>query len=352
MALTWVATDHKTGRLLADLRDLECDRVSSVVGAYTTATARLPVPTAPEGWQRATLPGASVLVLLDDNVPLWGGVVTRRARGLGDAVELSLATAEAYLDRRYVGDFSRTGASQTSIAAGLVSSFATGWPLRVEAAPSAVLRDRAYEDRGDKTVLSALTELSGVQGGPEWTITWEWVRDPERIIPVFRVADRIGSPVPDGLGPAATFEAPGPVADATLVEDYGDGKGATDVMAVSSGSVDERPQSPRQVASGSERPPFEERFTPSTSITEVSTLTEHAREALSRMASGATALTLVADMATAPRLHRDWWAGDDVGYRVQAPAFPDGLEGVARCIGWEIDLTGVPTVAPILATED
>ncbi|QCB93294.1 hypothetical protein [Cellulomonas shaoxiangyii] len=385
MALSWVAADARTGKVLAEMPDLSCERVGVVLGAYTSAAASLPVPTAPEGWARATLPGGAFLVLLDDDEPSWGGLVTRRTRTLGDTVDLSLATIEAYLDRRYVRDRTFTGASQTQIVRLLVEEFATDFPIEVEVAPSVVTRDRAYANESDKTLLSVLTELSGVEDGPEFTVRWAWRHDPERLVPVLHVADRIGSPVPPDLGPAATFEAPGPVVQLELVEDYGAGKGATDVMAVSSGSVGERPQSPRQIAAQSERPPFEFRFTPSTSITEVSTLTSHAAEALALMADGARTLSLAAVIDQAPRLGRDWWIGDDIGYRVgdvwtervglfpgggafpgpatfpaqpedvekyNIPAFPGGLMGVARCIGWEIDLTGVPTVAPILEMED
>lgn len=384
MTLSWVAADARDGRVLAELPDLSCDRVGVILGAYTISTASLPVPTAPEGWTRATLPGAAFLVLLDDDEPVWGGLVTRRTRSLGDTVELSLATVEAYLDRRYVRDRSFTATSQTQIVRLLVEEFVAGFPMRVDAAPSTVMRDRVYADESDKTVLSVLTELSGVAGGPEWSISWEHRTAPERYMPVLRVADRIGSPVPPGMGPAATFEAPGSVVHVELVEDYGAGKGATDVMAVSSGSVGERPQSPRQIAGQSERPPFQHRFTPSTSITAVSTLTSHAAQALAQMADGARALSLSAVISEAPRLGRDWWIGDDIGYRVgdvwterlglfpgggafpgsgtfpaqpvdvvkhSVPSFPGGLLGVARCIGWEIDLTGVPTVTPILEME-
>lgn len=358
MSLSWVACNAADGRVLADLPDLSVDSVSVVLGAYTTTQGTLPVPTAPEGWGRATLPGAAFLVLLDDAgggtdpLPVWGGLVVRRSRTLGDEVPLSLATVEAYLDRRFVRDRTFTGVSQTDIVRLLVEEFATSFPIRVQASTSAVTRDRSYRDAGDKTLLSELTELSGVSGGPEWTVGWEHRTNPERYTPVLFVADRIGAPVPAGFGPGATFEAPGPVIDAELVEDFGAGKGATDVMAMSTASADVRPQSPHQLAVGSERPPFEHRFTPSTSISEVSTLTAHAQSALAQMQDGAQSLTLTAVIEDAPRLGRDWVIGDDVGYRIQAPAFPDGLSGTARCIGWSIDLGEPATVTPILATEE
>lgn len=359
MSLSWVACNAADGRVLADLPDVSVDEVSVVLGAYTTTQGSLPVPSAPEGWVRATLPGAAFLVLLDDPrdgtdpVPLWGGLVLRRTRSLGDEVPMSLATIEAYLDRRFVRDRTFAGVAQTQIVRLLVEEFATSFPIRVQVvSASATARDRKYEDKGDKTLLSVLTELTGVAGGPEWTVGWEHQSNPERYTPVLYVADRIGSAPMAGMGPGATFESPGPVLDAELVEDFGAGKGATDVMAVSTASEDIRPQSPHQVAATAERPPFEHRFTPSTSISEVSTLTQHAASALAQMQDGAQALTLTAVIQDAPRLGRDWFIGDDIGYRIQAPAFPEGLDGVARCIGWRINLEEPATVTPILATEE
>lgn len=359
MALSWVACNAADGRVLADLPDLAVDSVSVVLGSYTSTQGSLPVPTAPEGWPRATLPGGVFLVLLDDvgdgldPLPVWGGLVLRRTRTLGDEVPVSVATVEAYLDRRFARDRTFTGVAQTDVVRLLVEEFATSFPIRVQVvSASSTVRDRVYKDSDDKTLLSVLSELSGVAGGPEWTVGWEHQTNPERYTPVLYVADRIGSPVPDGMGPGATFESPGPVTDAQLVEDFAAGKGATDVMAVSTASEDVRPQSPHQVAVSPERPPFEHRFTPSTSISEVSTLTAHAQAALAQMQDGAQALTLTAIIQNAPRLGRDWFIGDDVGYRIQAPAFPDGLSGTARCIGWTIDLAEPATVTPILATEE
>ena len=358
MSLSWVACNAADGRVIADFPDLSIDTVGVVLGTYTTTQGDLPVPTAPEEWERATLPGAAFLVLLDDAhdgtppVPVWGGLVSRRTRSLADVVSLSAVTVEGYLDRRFVGDRVFSGVQQTQIVRVLVEEFATSFPIRVQASISATVRDRTYAAESDKTLLSILTELSGVVGGPEWTVGWEHQSSPERYTPVLHVADRIGSPVPAGLGPAATFEAPGPVSDAQLIEDFGAGKGATQVMAVSTASDDARPQSPLQVSLGQVRPPFEYRFTPSTSISQVSTLTAHAQAALAQMQDGAQALSLTAVIDEAPRLGRDWFIGDDIGYQIQAPAFPGGLVGTARAIGWSIDLTGPAMVTPILATEE
>lgn len=391
---TWVAVDARTGILIADLPDLSVPTIKRTICRYESATATLPLPTAPENWVEATRPKAVNLILLSDDDPVWGGMVSTRTRDSGDLVQLALATAESYFDSRYVGDVTYTGIGQNAIVASLIGAYVAdgakpGLPIRVQYATSGVgtLRDRTYKDASDKTVYSVLQELAGVEGGPEWTIEWEWQHNPERITPVLYVGDRIGVAV-TGASPAASFEMPGAVLAAGLVEDYTSGKGANDVKAVSTATGDVRPESPHivpDVADG--RPTIEYRFTPSTTITSTDTLTDHARRALAVMQSGSVALTMAADYLSAPPLGTDWRLGDDVGYviggrepdgsthledglfsavftetfgvtgsvldypdgRDTVPAFPGGFSGVARCIGWELTPDApTPIVTPIL----
>lgn len=366
--LAWLATDSRTGRVLAELPDLDLPKVSRVIGTYTSTTGSLPLPGAPENWLRATLPRAATLVLLVDGHPAWGGDVLRRERTAGDDVALSLATPEAYLDARFVGDVGYAGVGQSLIVADLADRYLVdrgadpGRPLLIDIldGPGQV-RDRAYNDVDDKTVLSVLQELSGVIGGPEWTIVWRHRSNPERYVPVLQVGTRVGRPVVDGLMPAATFDLPGSVTDARLVEDWASGRGATAVMAVSTADGDVRPQSSQHRSGDAERPLVEYRYTPSTNISTISVLEDHAARALAALSGGAVALELTADLATAPAPGREWDAGDDVGYvlggidqqgRDTVPAFPGGMSGVARALGWVLDLGDVPTVTPILTAKE
>ena len=401
--LTWVATDLKTGLLLADLPDLMVDSVKASLGRYESASAALPLPTAPENWQHATLEGASVLNLLSDGMPVWGGMVTEPNLSESDTVDLSMATLEAYLDRRYVGDETFVGVGQNVIVKTLVEKYAVigengGVPFRVQftTAGNGALRDRTYMDADDKTLYSVLSDLMGVDGGPEWTVGWEWQHNPERITPVLYVGDRIGRAVPAGLGPASTFEMPGCVSSFVLARSYANGRGANSVMAVSTASADVRPQSPRQLSTDTTRPTFEYRYTPSTSITAVSTLTDHAVAALAILANGSAVIALSAEVGSAPVLGVDWSIGDDIGFSIggleddprvryvttlsgadiftdvfhdilgfgtppivtavkvntegrdTVPAFPGGLVGIARNIGWEMTLSDTPMVTPTL----
>ncbi|MBC7594536.1 MAG: hypothetical protein H7288_11460 [Kineosporiaceae bacterium] len=410
--LTWVSTDLRTGLLLADLPDLGVTNVKATLGRYESTTAILSLPTAPENWQRATLEGAACLWLLSDGVPIWPGLVTKRTRDGSNVISMSLATPESYFDRRYVGDVSYgatvanpsiPSVGQNDIIASLVNTYIkdgakAGLPIRVQYTTPGVgaLRDRTYVDASDKTVYSVMQDLMGVDGGPEWTIGGEWLHNPERIGFVLYVGDRVGSAVPAGLGPAATFEMPGCVFSASVDEDYSAGKGANDVMAVSSASANIRPQSPRQLSTDVTRPTFEYRWTPSTSITDTNTLTSHAFKALGILSAGSTSLVLSADVGSAPVLGVDWFLGDDVGFaiggleddpamkavttktgfdlftdvfhdifgtpgksstvlakanpfgRESVPAFPGGISGVARCFSWDLEISETPIITPQL----
>lgn len=371
MTLTWMATAVRTGEIIADLPFLEVKNLSRTLMKYTTASGTLPLATAPEDWLRATRHKAACLHLVDvderqerPDVPVWGGWVTSRSRSTDDVLPLSIATLESYLADRYVGDVTYSQVGQNLIVKDLVERFVAtgsngGIPIRVVVVGGqpGTPRDREYKDISDKTVYSVLRELAGVQGGPEWTIEWELQHNPERITPVLYVGSRIGTPVPDGLAPAATFEAPGPTASAELEESYASGKGATDVLATSTADGDTRPQSQHVVTADPERPTIEYRFSPSTSIVETATLDDHARAKGAELAAGSAVLSLSAVVDRAPALGIDWSIGDDIGYVVggadrhdeqTVPAFPNGLTGVARAIGWELDMTDVWIVTPVL----
>lgn len=367
MILSWLAIDARTGKVIADLPGLECSSVKRSLGRYESTTATLPLPNAPENWIDATRPGGSVLVLLSDNVPIWGGMVTQRTRDLTDSVSMSLATVESYLDRRYMGDVTYTATGQNAMVAAWFTAYVTtgplgGLPFRVAYTGAGTLRDRAYLRSDRKTVYSALTELSAVLGGPEWTVEWEHLTSPERYTPVLFVGDRVGTAATAGLSPAATFQAPGCVTEAVLVEDYSSGKGANAVIAYSSATAGTVPTSAQQTATDDGRPTYETDIQPSTSITDISTLTAHAQSALASLSAGGSALAMKAVVEDAPKLGVEWMIGDDIGYqlggleysqgnpagRESVPAFPGGVQGTMRCIGWEMTLDGVQTVTPIL----
>lgn len=354
MSLSFVSVDLNTGAIIADLPDLIMQgAMSQTLMRYESQTALVPLDSAPQDWRTATRPGSAVIVCIGDDAvtPLWGGMVTSRTTDESGNISIGLATVEAYLDRVYVGNQSFSATDQNTIVSNLVSTYisrAGGIPIRTQVVGAAgKARDRKYADTDDKTVYSVLTELSGVIGGPEWTIGWEYANS--KYTPVLYVGSRIGAAVTAGLNADAVFNMPGPVTKASLVESYASGAGANSVIATSSGMGGARPQSaPQTPATGyNGRPIFEYRFSPSTQITSTDTITAHATRALNAMQNGSVALTIEANRQEAPKLVDDWSLGDDVGFDLTSTAWPDGISGNARAIGWQLDNN---TVTPILDT--
>jgi hypothetical protein len=375
VAYTWLSISSKTGRVLNEFPGLIVPSVKQQLMAYTSTTATLPLPTAPEGWQLATTAYAACLILLDGETPVWGGIVTKDTPDHTDVLPLALSTLEAYFDRRYVGDRTYSGVPQNLIVKDLVERYIAqgtngGIPIRVEiVGGDGEPRDREYEDKDDKSVYSVLRELSGVVGGPEWTVMVEQLEPSggvQRYGFVLMVGDRLGSPAPQDLAPAATFEMPGSITSFQAPRDYASGKGANDVMATSTAVADARPQSPHVVTLDPIRPTVEHRFSPSTSITNVDTLTQHAKAKSAAVSGGTRSLAMKARAEAYPRLGTDWVIGDDIGFvvggRVPArpglpehesvPAFPGGIEGTARAVGWLLELGANPEVTPVLLGDD
>lgn len=358
--LSFVLIDLLTGRIAADLIDLEFGgALKATMGRSESVSCTLPLSSAPAEWQAATVPYTSAIICLDDDgvTPVWGGIIDDRETSEGSDVPLSLVSAEGYFDRRFVGDVVYVGEPQNLMIQDLIQRFvATGrgnvpginFRVQIEGG-NGVVRDRTFADKDDKTVLSVLQDLSGLDGGPEWCVEWERpAADPTLITPVLRVGDRLGSTPPIGLGPAVQFAMPGNVQKATFKESYKSGVGANDVMAVSSGTQDARPQSEHITTLTANRPLVEYRWTPSTSITDVNTLNGHAASAFDAISEGAQTLTLTANRYRSQHLGSEWRIGDTVGFDLTSDAWPDGLTGTARVIGWEIDET---TVTPIVLVD-
>ena len=326
MTLQWLASDLATGVVLADLPSLACDwPLRRTIGQYDTGTAHLALDGAPPNWTRATMPGAAVLHCYDDGDPAltlqWSGIVLSRTRnGTQDVVDLSLATGESYLARRYVGDVVYTAQSQASIVADLVARFVAdtnGMPLTVQSTGGATARTITYQATDNATVYDRLQALSQLQGGPEWMLTWQW-SDSTTILPVLVVADRLGASPVGGLAPAAVFAMPGCLVDATLVEDYTDGKGANTVTTYGTGQGSVTPVSSPQSVALNGRPKFELRYQPTSNVSSTADLNSYAAAAAARLADGARALTLVAALTApgTPMFGRDWQLGDDIGYSI------------------------------------
>ena len=365
--VTWLGCDVVTGRIVEELPDLEpSGSIGALLGAYTSAAFKLPIPlgghgAAPRNWVGATEPGRSMVVAVLGGVPVWAGIVLVRQGGTDAGVDLATVSPEGYLDRRFVGDHVFAGVDEALIAASLIDDAnIEGVNLVVDAPETGTLRDRTYLDQDDKSVYSALRELMGVTDGPEWTIALEWSDATQTAVTaIARVRSRIGYA---SATPAAVFTAGSPnavfgsagssEARYTYSEDYSSGKGANHIVATSSGEGESRPQSAPardEALFAAGWPRWETRFSPSSSITNVATLDAHAQAALVLMSRGARTLTVTARADVYPLLGTDWAVGDDIGYDLQGHRHPSGLQGVARAIGWTLD-PGTGVVSPILLT--
>ena len=389
MGYQWVATELLTGVQICDLLDLTVDQVLDTIGRYEIVNAQLPLPTAPPEWERATMEGATAYYLLRDNpgggepLIVWCGYVVDRDPDATDVVKMTLSTYPGYFDTRYTHDRTYTNVGQNDIVADLITNCVAtgpngGLPIRTQyvTAGSGQLRTQTWADTDDKTVYSVLQDMMNWDGGPEWWVGGEW--DGQLLKPVLYVGDRIGNAAMPGLQPP-TFDMPGNCTAVSLVESFASGKGANSVMAYSSGQGTSRPQSPVQNAADPDRPTFEYRWTPSTSILEIDTLTGYAETALANMKSGAQSLSLtaIADQPETPLYRYDWSLGDDIQYVVggpvnyqdrfydgfsdnfatvdtygNVPGFPGGLTGVARVIGMQLTLGNTRMITPVLAGGD
>jgi hypothetical protein len=361
--VTWHTFDLRTGRRGPQLTTQQLGAFGRIIGESTDCSLDVRVydpgmetdpryPTAAgaiPGAIAGTEPGRSLLVALDElDQPVWGGLVLRRVSTEAETVSVSCSTLEHYFGRRFVGDLSFTDTDQGQIAAGVIDGLAVdGLSFTMDAPPSGVFRDRDYFDDEDKTVLSVLQDLMGVEGGPEFTVELEWAdEDHAALSYVVQVRNRIG------VAPAVpvAFTMPGCIQTYTLTEDYSEGYGANDVLATSSGQGNVRPTSDHHVETdylSGGWAKYEYRYEPSTSIIDTETLDDHAAEQLALMKDGLVEFELTANLDAAPRFGSDWHLGDDLTLAVTSPRHPSyldadgaqvpGLTARVRCVGVSID---------------
>jgi hypothetical protein len=353
---TWHAVDLLTGKRGPQLQMGQRGRVSRILGEPTDSQNTVLCWDEERGqetpeWRNWTTPGRMMTVLVDpDDRPIWGGVILRRVTDETEWVSIAMSTLEHYLDRRYSGNLSFTNVEQSTIAATLAGAAVAngGVPFTIDAKPSGITRVRKYLDSEDKTVLSLMADLMNVDNGVEFTVDLDWVDPGHTTLGYFlRIAAHIGAqndlPV--------RFDHPGPVQRFSVTEDYTRENGANDVLAVSSGEGNARPQSihwedSSSLGSGWVR--YERRWTPSTSIVSQNVLDDHAIRELRRVRKGLNEISLIADLDTCPRLNADWWLGDDIRATITSLAFPErrtadgvlrpGYERIVRVVGWEMDL--------------
>lgn len=355
-ALEWYACDARTGGIIEDLRSLRpTGPLSARLGTYSTTTFELGLAGAPRGWESATDQGRSMLVAVDPVIgePIWAGLVLTREGGSAQTVQLGAVTPEAYLERRFIDTLTLLQQDQATVITSLMTApLSLGLPFVMDAPPTGRLMDFEVQGGDDRSVLSAMQEVMGMDGGPEWTIDVAWADSHNAFNLPVRVRPRIGSQLQE---PEAVFDFPGCISSYTLGESYEAGKGATSITARGEGEGAARLSSAAQIATDLEAagwPRYVYRYTPASGLTDPDQLNAHARQALNLMATGARVWSLDAVASRSPRLIRDWSLGDTVRVAVEAsPRHPTGAEVVARAWAWELD-PGADRIRPILVEDD
>jgi len=353
--LAWYGCDLRTGAIVEDLPALKpSGALSRKLGTATTLQMELTLAGAADGWDAATAPGRSMFVAVDQDtdIPLWAGAVLPREGGSGTTLQMGAATLEAYLDARYPGTQSLIGMDQASVVTALVTpALTSGPPFVIDAVSTGVTMDYLTDDGDDKTILSCLQEIMGLEGGPEWTVDVAWNATHSGFQFPLRIRSAIGA---QSATPEAVFDYPGCVAEYVLSESYEQGKGATRVLARGEGEGTSRLTSTAQEATAliaNGWPIWEYRYTPSTGITDPDQLEGHAAKSVALMAQGGQVWTLQGVASQAPRLGQDWGLGDSVRLAVDhSPRHPDGIDFVARCWAWELE-PGSDRIRPILVEE-
>lgn len=374
--MQWVSCRFTDGRVIADLPSFEPSYpIRHTLSNWDTAKGRLWLDdkTTPN-WQRATLEGGAWIAGYDDDdpaeTPQWVGfVVTAKLDATVDAVDVDLATAEAYADRRFIGDVTHsTAEGRNAIVQSTVNSHLLdgafgrpGMPIRVVMlggdGPTPA-EDLVWQNADNASVLTRWKQLTAQLGG-EFTIDWEWTADTDgaRVLgAVLRVGDRIGTAAPAGRGPGVTFDMPGPLVTFSELHDYSAGNGANVVTPYSSGQGAGVPYAPDIVAADFHgRGTFEQRYQPAPSISPP-TLAQYAQQAAAILAPGSRPVSLGVSLARLEgrRFGQDWILGDDIGWNVAntradgSPilAFPDGTSGVGRSLA--VELTSPTIITPIL----
>lgn len=341
----FLAVSLTDGIVLAEFPELQAPKLPYRFEEATSETVMLPWHDIPSNWDEATVPYSVAVLLVKGSTVLWGGIVVKRERTLqGEGLTLTLVTVERYFDSVYVKDHSYSGWEQTWIASDLVTSTLEGhrFMLDVDTASSGIHRDRTYGESSDKTLLSALQELSNVQNGPEWCTSWH-VRD-GKYVPLLTIADRIGS-----TEPVTTFDE-SMMTSFRVLEDYSGGFGANLVVAVGNTTGEDQMRSDVMEAGQSYRPVVEHVVRPSLSITSKETLNAHAMSSLQRLQNGTNTVDMILSLAAAPAVYEGWGPGDVVAWTVSDDdgRFAGFDHGEARVVGFDIDFNGAWTITPVL----
>lgn len=347
--VNFVGINDATGRIIADLPEMETGKIGRLLTAYASSKLTYPlVQSGPGGIPietllQATRPQRTTVVAIVNDLPVWGGRVLERVGGSAKDLTLPCVTSEQYLLNRLVTDREFVNTDRALVAQELLSDAGSidqgpGMALEVDVTLTGDLIDRTYKASDQMTVYDALRALA--TGGLEWTIDLDYESAAGTVIRrIMRLGPRIGRVGVD----VPLFESDGPSDSRyTLDENYTSDRYANAVSAYGTGQGEDLPQSATvydQAALDSGAPVVHKAIHVRDTNDPVELLVI-AQAELDRLKWGAELWALDSLFNAFPRLGFDAGLGDDVNWDLIGPRHPHGVEGAGRMIGWDLDLEG------------
>lgn len=352
----WYACDLKSGVRISELPLKPSGAITSLLCQDGAGSFTLPIydPATPEDWWLSVQPYRTCIVGELNDVVVWSGWVKGYTAGSddnGSTVEVACSTMEGYLQERYVDvDLTVSPADQNLVVAALVDAAnSNGVNFIIDAPASGVYLDSAkYYRHADQQIYAMITELSDLDGGPEWTVTsaWDAESDLRTIKHTLHVrTPHIGSVVarpfhrfiyPSGNIKSWTLDTGGPYAN--IVVAGGNGDGASRIMSTSGIAQDATAYAVYGY------PMFESRLS-----TQAGTQAGVDSAALGELAAKrqfTTVLSLTID-ANAIDVSNLWGKGDTAYVQIDAPNLSQQYSDVWRIIGWDVD-SDTDTITPHL----
>ncbi len=330
---------------LGELQNIQCSSVSVSMLEVETTSFKIPYNSLPAGWVDSLQPYKSIIIMLDDvtGVSYYGGFITKRTRKQSDAcIQLDCTDVLGYFKRVYVPTLNYSQISQTLIVQDVIQQslrYSTV-PITVLADVSTVKRDRTINETDNKTIYDIVDSFNGLDGGTELSHSWEYDNNKNRWNCIIRIADHIGRVTPLILD-SRMFS------DFQIVEDYTSGYGANSILAYAT-SGNTQLESSWHSSKYWGRPLLQYRWSPSSSITNVSTLNSYAAQKLEDIELGTISYSFSCAFSLMPPLGVVWSLGDVMRFNLHAEQFKDVQTVTARVVGYTVSFNNAWTITPLL----
>lgn len=173
----YLTVDIKTNAVLAELpfQNVTFERKLNAAGTASMNLAINPTTEALNA-KACTTPGRTALYIMRNGVPVWGGIIWKRAYTNDRMVKFECQTFESYFFHRFLYDvissdtFGTDGDDQLSIAQAIANQVASGALIDVDVATSGVLRFWTGFYWEYKTSGEAIDSISSLFDGFDWNV--------------------------------------------------------------------------------------------------------------------------------------------------------------------------------------